>query len=534
MNITEFELKYKEYILQFEGETGKKAILDNKLTKQFKKWFKQKRKIEKAYSMISQGIIGVEYLKTLKRACGVKNLKDVTALSPLADPFRATKVDREKAEWFLDVWEKEGSLNIHPRGLHYRILGKYTYKLRDNQGNHIGDREYENTSQSWHHLLNTCKWARYFQLVDYDVIKDMKNPRPLKNYYLNDLIYNELDLDVVIYDVEDGVNDYYGLSTNFYDDINDFMDIYTSNIINSLFNDVKYPSIKEQPNYIEIWAEKQGVIPENVAREFKATVRPAGGGEFSINMCYDAIKCAKQRKKNLFIFMLVDFDPKGEDMPKSVARKVELIAKQMGVIAFVEPIGLTEEQCIEHELPQIPAKTGGKAYETLTETWKKSRGRDPTELNSFMALKPEEYNETIRNAISPYYDSTLNEKIEKVIKEVKDDIKIELKKNIEKYREEIIKFQRIIKTKFEYLNKIINKKKEEIGIDKIVDDYKKLLKPNLKESLKGIKLEIPKADVSDPVNVLLDTRRNYLEQIDYYKDFDYRYKLIKGAKENGN
>ncbi|GAH44669.1 unnamed protein product, partial [marine sediment metagenome] len=303
------------------------------------------------------------------------------------------------------------------------------------------------------------------------------------------------------YDVYEGMMEHAGVSIS-NKSIDDFIDRYVDDLVNAIFDSVKYSAIKEQPNYIEIWAEKQGVIPEKVAREFNATMRPAGGGEFSIKMCSEAVSCAKRREKNLHVFMLSDFDPKGMDMPKSVARKIELIARQEGITAFVHYVGLTKEQCIEYNLPSNPAKTpkgsgtGVKAYKTHTKIFKRYAGQDPTEINSFKALYPAEYNEIIRNAISPYYDTELKDKLDDAISELMTEMSDKIRENIEKHKEEIVKKRDVIKTKFEELNKAIDEKKEELGLDEIIEDYKELLEPNLVEDLEGIEIDMPEAEVS--------------------------------------
>lgn len=516
--------------------------------------------------------IGVEEINEMKQQLPeITSIKQLLALSPKNDPFYMQDFKKKRAEWFAEVWKKEGKPIIHPRGLHYQILGKgYQFEI---DGEMVS---YQNTDQSWSYLEKGAKYARFEGLVPYEKILDEKNPEP------KDVAYYDKHYEFKPFEVN--YLSIWGNYINTIDDLEQYFEDQANHITRTLFEKVKYYSDSAQSNHIEIWAEKSGVIPKHIAWEFNATIRPAGGGEPSVRMCYEAIITAKEKEKDLHIFMLSDFDPKGRDMPKSVARKVEKLAKQFGITAYVHYVALTKEQCIKYSLPAVPAKepkgtsTGMKAYTTLTNIFKEYAGQDPTELNSFQAREPEEYKKTIRDAIKPYYDKNLKEKFKEqlgyfkesikamlimefysrilTLKEIKQQYKDGLKELEELEQEnreklDIKTFEMDLEKKKQELESFIEEKEQELGIpeikeeifkrteeiksiidareneldfDTLRENYKQELQLDIEDLLKDQKFNLPEAIVKDPINALLDTRRKYLEQIKKYKEFDIRHK----------
>ena len=116
--------------------------------------------------------IGIGEIKLFAKAKG-KKVDDFLALTKANDPFYIQPNAIEKAEWFANVWNSEGRPRVHPRGLHYQILGKdYPFFMK---GEEV---EYMNTMQCWHYMEKGAKYARLLGLVPYEYILDMKNPKP--------------------------------------------------------------------------------------------------------------------------------------------------------------------------------------------------------------------------------------------------------------------------------------------------------------------------------------------------------------------
>lgn len=480
--------------------------------------------------------INIDVIKRWANESG-KKVDDFLALTKSNDPFYIQKNSEAKAKWFTEIWEKEEEVSdfwedgkIHPRGLHYQILGEYSLT--------VGNKTflYANTDQCWSVIEKGAKYSRLLGLIPYEKINDGQNPKPTIVPYFNE--HNEFEvLNLKV------LNDLVELALPYliYEDTEEFIESRIRGIIKKLFEEVVYSPESEQPNYFEIWAEKSGVIPLSVAREFNATVRPAGGGEFSLDMCFKAVQKAKELNKNLHVFVLSDFDPKGRDMPKSVARKIEYVAKQFGITAFVHFVGLTKKQCIKYSLPVTPAKTpkhtdsaGGKAYTTHTKMFKEKVGRDPTELNSFLAREPDVYRNTLRGFMSPLYDERLPNKFKEATDKLKEVIQEKLNKKFNEIKDDLSNIRKEIIEKIEKLNSmlkpIIEEKMIEFKLDKLIEKHSNILDINVSEVIKDVKFNMPIVEVNEPENPLLDTRRGYLEQILKYKEFDIRESVNQSPK----
>lgn len=444
-------------------------------------------------------------------------VKEVLALTPKNDPFYIRPNHLEKAEWFAKIWKDQGRPQIHPRGLHYQILGEgYTLPGKDE--------EYQNTERCWNYLLIGAKYARILGLVPYDRINDEKNPNPRKN------MPSTWEHEFTKEDVSHLSSFSYRLKVHSlleFDDTDGLLEELIDATVEELFRSVDYSPAGAQPNYLEIWAEKQNVIPEDVAREFNATMRPAGGGEMSLDMCFDAVREAKKLDKDLHLFLLVDFDPKGRDMPRSVARKVERIAKEMGVTAYVHHVTLTREQCQQYALPTVPAKqprgdsTGAKAYRTHTEIFRRYAGQEPTELNSFMSREPRAYKEALRKAIQPYFDGELNEKYEETLDDFREEVEENVKDFYEEKKEDINEKRKKIRKAIKDIKEKLEEIEGDLSFEEKFQTFEEVIQFS-KDALEDLEFERPDVETVLPDNALLDTTRSYLEQIKKYKEFDIR------------
>ena len=88
-----------------------------------------------------------------------------------------------------------------------------------------------------------------------------------------------------------------------------------------------------------------------------------------------------------------DYDPSGEDIPRSI--KATLL--RMGVDVEVRRIALMKEQVIERNLPPAPAKSG----DSRTSNWD---GLGQVELD---AIEPSELVEMVEEAIAGVFDEGL-------------------------------------------------------------------------------------------------------------------------------
>jgi hypothetical protein len=101
-----------------------------------------------------------------------------------------------------------------------------------------------------------------------------------------------------------------------------------------------------------------------VADEYGLTA-VTGVDEISITACYNLVnrRIAENPRRRVRILYVSDFDPAGNTMPLSAARKIEFfLCKHFpGVDLQLRQIVLTEQQCIEHELERIEIKESKKS-----------------------------------------------------------------------------------------------------------------------------------------------------------------------------
>ena len=120
-----------------------------------------------------------------------------------------------------------------------------------------------------------------------------------------------------------------------------------------------------QDNYIEVWIEKkalQGVF-ERPCLAKSVGLAPCKGYP-SITFLHDAymrFSEAECNGKNPIILYFGDYDPSGEDIPRSIENNL----RRMGVDVEVKRLALLPEQIEEMNLPGVPPKR----TDTRTRNW---------------------------------------------------------------------------------------------------------------------------------------------------------------------
>lgn len=160
---------------------------------------------------------------------------------------------------------------------------------------------------------------------------------------------------------------------------------------------------ENQPIYPEVFIEKkalQGVF-QAPCEYYDIALCPCKGYP-SLTYQFDAAKRFKDavaRGKKPVILYFGDYDPSGEDIPRSIKQTLS----DMGVNVEVKRIALMKHQVIERGLPPAPAKAG----DSRTVNWD---GLGQVELDSIL---PEELVVMVEDAIDSVFDK-------KLFKELKD------------------------------------------------------------------------------------------------------------------
>jgi hypothetical protein len=171
-----------------------------------------------------------------------------------------------------------------------------------------------------------------------------------------------------------------------------------------------------QPNYVEIWCEKDAVIGsiENLTGELGVTLR-VSRGFMSATRVNDIARHLNSVKKPKTVFYLGDHDPSGRGIQDSAYEKVQHRAYELcplvgdafeGVPFFeLERVAIHEGDIAEFNLPPLRMKTdeAGEFTDSRAKRFLAEFNGDCIELD---ALPPTELRRRIREAIESKLDRT--------------------------------------------------------------------------------------------------------------------------------
>ena len=173
----------------------------------------------------------------------------------------------------------------------------------------------------------------------------------------------------------------------------------------SSFNDYylyyNYPRWIDQPNYVEVWCEKQALqrIVEDIARKY-GVVASVGKGFTSFTHAYNtARRFHKQQDlgKDCKLLYFGDFDPSGEEMVSDLLDRVQRYGADD---VTIEKCALTRSQVLEYNLPSDFAKAG----DTRSKKFIEKNGNICVELD---ALRPD----VLRSMIDTAIQTSINPQI---------------------------------------------------------------------------------------------------------------------------
>jgi hypothetical protein len=126
-------------------------------------------------------------------------------------------------------------------------------------------------------------------------------------------------------------------------------------------------ALRECPDYVEIWCEKQalaGVIG-NAAEKYDVPVLISKGMP-SLTQLYGTacqIYGADEAGKQAHIYQFGDHDPSGVLIPQTIERRLNELCQKLDCSPpIVERVALTEEQIAEFDLPTRPTKRQGNNH----------------------------------------------------------------------------------------------------------------------------------------------------------------------------
>lgn len=180
---------------------------------------------------------------------------------------------------------------------------------------------------------------------------------------------------------------------------------------------------ENQPIYPEVFIEKKALIGvfEKTCRKWNIALNPCKGYP-SLTYLNDAAKrfdAALDKEKECIILYFGDYDPSGEDIPRSIGENLS----KLGTTVMVKRIALMKNQVLQWKLPPAPTKQS----DTRSSSWD---GLGQVELD---AVDPKQLVKLLERAINAVFDNNLYEDL------------------IELQEEETTEFKRILKRDFKTL-----------------------------------------------------------------------------------
>lgn len=423
-------------------------------------------------------------LKELAREMKCR-VTDLLALAPGNDPFYADVPARAEAgQWFAECWERFGFRDgVHLRRIHYRLITQPEPILKPN------GEPYLNTTNDWKYLGIGSLAARYLKLVPAAAFVDRRNPDPVLHERPR---RRRVDCELLV----DGEEP-------------DFAWIP---------RDLQVPRyelcsfVAEQDYIVELWVEKstENDVLVPLARRLGCNL-VSSVGEQSETAARNAVGRAMDAGKPLRILYISDFDPKGRDMPVSLARKVEftIMAAQLDVDITLDPIVLTPEQCEHYRLPRAPIEKRGNGH---ADRFEARFGEGATELDALESLHPGELAQIVEQAVVRYIDPTLGSRV--------DAAERELERHLDSISDTVLDRYAVpaFQARFEVIRDDLASLEEdaESSWRRIAADLEQE-KPPIGPD------DVPRPRPASPVDEpLFDSQRSYLSQIDAYRTWQGR------------
>ena len=457
------------------------------------------------------------------------------ALSRQHDPFYLGESRMRDAEWFAALYREYGfSRGVHIRRIHYRLISQREPVQLPGGGDYI------NTTVCQCVLGDAACSARYAGLVDARDFDDRRNPEPM--LFLAEQV-DKPSVDII----DESITDFDVLSSTGL-----FVELPRFVVPDSL----PQPSLNisapfQWPFHLEIWCEKSTVndVLEPLGRRFGLNVQ-TGVGEISVTRCEQLVARAGDRPVR--ILYISDFDPAGQSMPVAAARKIEFFAMERDLDIQLHPVVLTYDQCVEYELPRTPLKE----TEIRAARFEARFGEGATELDALEALHPGELHRILEREISRFHDQDFADEwrgvrleAQRTISEIEDEIlerHAEATGELEQRRadlksladERLADLRRQVDERLADLRPVAEELMTDLRrqADQLVADtsaHNDAITEDFEAAAPAaddFEWPEPTAGWSDP---LLDTTRDYVEQIDRYKTHQGKSTTRKRRKDHG-
>lgn len=322
------------------------------------------------------------------------SLNELTVLSPQNDPYRLdTPANHVKGRWFRDHMEACGLFKtgrtIHNRGIHYAIVSLGNALLPTGQ-------PYINDADCWAFLEEASNTARWLGYVPWEKIIDARNAEP-------SISIADDPSDPEFFAHVGGLGMMADLA------VADETIAAKPEIVASRY-------VVPQPYRLVFFGEKTslGGVLRPLAERYRADLY-LPSGEISNTMLAMMAKHGAEDGREMIVFVFADCDPAGYQMAVSIGHKLRAMAESLypSLVFRVLTPALTVEQVKEFGLPSTPLKE----TEKRASGWRERYGVDQTEIDALATLRPDLLRSTVRRAVEPFYDATLDSRASQAVRE---------------------------------------------------------------------------------------------------------------------
>lgn len=288
------------------------------------------------------------------------------------DPFYVgSKAQYANAEWAKELYHLLSPKQpVHVRRLHYFALAQPKHRKPNGT-------VYSNTTADWKFLICACKFARYLNLLPYEAFVDRRN-------------------------LFGGPAGWRAQGPVCQAHCRNFMADTMQKLCKSY---MKLILTKLMGVSVEIWVEKSTAadLVAPIAEKYGVNV-VTSMGDISLTAVWKFIRRVADIRKPARIFFISDFDPAGENMPISAARKIEFLLRQYKLNRKLDiklkPLLLTRRQCEMFKLTGIPVhEKFGKNC-----SFAKYHGQSVVELHALEVARPGYTGKLVESRMRGYLD----------------------------------------------------------------------------------------------------------------------------------
>ncbi len=310
-----------------------------------------------------------------------KKAKDMLVLTQVNDPFYiGSKSHYAAAEWARKLYViMNRPRKVHIRRLHYFALAQPQHVKPNGQ-------VYQNTSSDWKFLCDACKYARYLQILPYDIFVDRWSTAKAVS----------ADGYVCLPDGQVG-----------FDSPSQWDKLVSRSVESLCRNQMNLILSKLMPYHIEIWVEKSTAadLIRPISKKYNIRIITTLG-ELSLTAVWQFIRRIRRSSKPVRVFYISDFDPAGETMPVSVSRKIEFLTRQYKLNRQIDiklrPLMLNRHQCKQFRLPGIPMPDNpGRKFK-----FTRYNGRITTELHALEVTRPGYIRKVVEDELNKHIESS--------------------------------------------------------------------------------------------------------------------------------